>query len=499
MLGAADKFCRDAGVAVPSGLYAAADNGLLASVSDLTFLHDDESRSDTVESAVVAMESGFFERPSNLLPIATVDDASLACVVCRGESHELGPEVVVRWFLSDVAPSHQGALLDSDVYEYLESLDHEFAARPEGLQRVLDQIGPAYQETYLDHEKRPRDFVVRPIRIACQNVIVALGAVAQDSAFDGLSVVAWQTCEVPHVATHEANRALVALTLSDAFQNGGTMEIRFDRTARIVLDGEVIEFHGHPEGVVPASLRRFGRTVGVRLGVEDKASVSPAEARDLFLAITPMPSGLRSRVQTAVDERGITPERLCFTLLSQIWREIELDFLLACSDRAQSILEGGADWRFRTARQAEAEVARAALMAGMLFRRLNGRDAAGALEGPRVIEDATAGVRWNVRDELGAVDFVGIEPGIQLPWSPLHQEWTGTDITVFFRSHLTSSVAASVNEMYANGLPTAVAVPLDADIPAGLLSAPLLRCPDRTADLDKQAEERLLTSRISRG
>ena len=94
-------------------------------------------------------------------------------------------------------------------------------------------------------------------------MIVALAAFAQDSAFDGLSVVAWQTCEVPHVATHEANRALAALTLCDAFKSGGTMEIRFDRPARLTSTAGRIVFHGHPENAVPASLRRYGRTVGV--------------------------------------------------------------------------------------------------------------------------------------------------------------------------------------------------------------------------------------------
>ena len=99
---------------------------------------------------------------------------------------------------------------------------------------------------------------------------------------------------MPHVATHEANRALAALTLCDAFQNGGTMEIRFDRDARFMQDGKPITYHGHPEKAVPASLRRFGRTVGVTLGAEDPRAITPAEARELFLAITPMPAELRS-------------------------------------------------------------------------------------------------------------------------------------------------------------------------------------------------------------
>ena len=452
-----------------------------------------------LRDAIAAMDAGAYEWPETLVPLAAVDEVSIACVAVE-DTPELGVDagMVVRWFLSDVPPGRQGAVLDVDPVLYLTSLEEELRHRQDGLDLVLTQIGPAYQETYLDNEKRPRDFIVRPVRIACQNVIVGLAAIAQEAAFDGLSVVAWQTCEVPHVATHEANRALAALMLADAFKNGGTMEIRFDRRAEVVSGGKVIPIDGHPERVVPASLRRFGRTVGVILGAEDHAAITPAEARELFLAITPMPDGLRSRVNDAIHRRGITPERLCFTLLSQTWREIELDFMLACSDRTGSILGGGADWRERTARQAEMDVTRTALMAGMLFRRLNGHDPAGTAGDVRVVEDASVGVEWNVLEELGAVHYVGTNKGSPVPWMQGPVQLLGTELIVFFRSQLSDTVAARVNEMHAGGTPVAVAVPLDVEIHHDRLSAPILRCPDRMADLDKQAEEKLLTSRISR-
>lgn len=445
-----------------------------------------------------ALLEASFREVDKLLPLALVDERSIACVVVDDGLAGLTNGDVVRVHLVDVPPEKQLRRLDVDPLLYVQSLEEELAARPEGLQRVLDYIGPAYEQTYIEHEKRPRDFVVRPVRIACQNVIVALAAIAQDSAFDGLSVVAWQTCEVPHVATHEANRALAALTLADAFQNGGTMEIRFDRKARVVVEGRTVEFDGHPEKQVPASLRRFGRTVGVNLGAEDPAAISPAEARALFLAITPMPSDLRTRVSEAVEMRGITPERLCFTLLSQIWREIELDFMLACSERAGSILSGGADWRERSARQVEMSVARAAIMAGMLYRRLNGRDAAGSTDGVRVVEDVSVGVKWQVRQDLGAVEFRGFEKTLEVPWTRGIDIPPDGKLLVFFRTHVSQEVAEQANQLQAGGAAVAVAVPHDAEVPHGRLMVPLLRCPDRIADLDKVAEARLLTSRISR-
>lgn len=436
--------------------------------------------------------------PAGLVPLALVDERSLACVVAEPElGRELG--TVVRWHLDEVPPRHQAASLDVDPLLYVKSLEEEMLAREPGLNRILDEIGPAYEESYIDHDKRPRDFVVRPVRLACQNVIVGLAAIAQESSFDGLSVPAWQTCEVPHVATHEANRALAALTLCDAFQSGGTMEIRFDRATRTVVNGIQIRYKGHPEGRVPASLRRYGRTVGLVLGSADPGSISPAEARELFLAVTPMPDALRERARRATDTQGITPERLCFTLLSQTWREIELDFLLACTSRAASILEGGADWRDRSSRQAEMEVCRAAVMVGMYYRRLDGNDNAGGTDGVRVVEDAHVGVEWEILEETSAVAFRGVDLSEGIPWGSAAGFDRPSEVTVLPRSILTEETVADVERLRRDGVPVALMLPLDVLVPDGWSGLPVLRCPDRKADIDQIVEGKLLSSRISRG
>lgn len=436
----------------------------------------------------------------NLVPIMPVDERSFACVVASDldDAALPGEGAVVRWHLDLRSDEHQAALLDTDCRAYVASIADELAAREEGLRRVLDEIGPAYQESYLANEKRPRDFVVRPVRIACQNVIVALAAFAQDSSFDGLSVVAWQTCEVPHVGTHEANRALAALTLCDAFQSGGTMEIRFDRPANVYVDGARRSYRGHPEGRVPASLRRYGRTVGVELGADDPAAISPAEARELFVAVTPMPDDLRERVSDAVALRGLVPERLCYALMTGTWSPVELDFLLATSGRAGSILAGGADWTNRPARQAESEACRAAMLAGMLFNRLNNTDQAGSSGAVRVLEDDRLGVRWSCRPAEGAVRFTNLDAVAPLPWVRGRATADEGGLTVVPRGTFGPGDEENLRELRHHGL-TAVLLPLDVaepPVPEGVI---VLRCPDRLADLDKAIEAKLLTARISRG
>lgn len=433
--------------------------------------------------------------PPLTIPLMTLDDGSVACLVGSpiGTAPIAGP--VVRWFLREVTDTEQAALFDLDARYFLASWVQELAAREAGLKRVLDEIGPAYEETYLDRDRRPRDFAVRPIRIACQNVLVGLAAVAQDSSFDGLSIVAWQTTEASHVATHEGNRALAALVLCDAFQNGGTMELRFDREAHLDMGGRRVRYDGHPEGRVPASLRRFGRSVGVLLGAEDRAAITPAEARELFLAVTPFTGGLAERASTAILEQGITPERLCFTLLSGVWKEPELDVLLAVSSRAASILDGGADWSNRRARQAEQEACRAAHMIGMLFRRLSSVDSAGADGQPRVVEDSARPVTWHVDAERGAVEFAGWDDTLSIPWSS--RDVRSSEFVVFPRTILDEETLAELASAR-QGLTHALLVPADAVLSGVPEDVLVLRCPDRCDDIDQATEARLLTSRIAR-
>lgn len=434
-----------------------------------------------------------------LTPLMLVDEASVACVVTQEfEGCKAATGSVVRVFHVEIGDTGQFGLLDVAPMSYVESVAEELEARPGGLARVLDEIGPAFGASHLNEGKRPRDHIVRPVRIACQNVLVGLAAISQESSFAGLSVVAWQTCEVPHVATHEANRALTALTLCDAYQNGGTMEIRFDRRTRLRVGAEEKVYDGHPEKRVPASLRRFARTVDVEVGAEHPAAIMPAEARSLFMAVTPMPAELRARVDEAISHDGLLPERVCFTLLSQIWREIELDVILATSDRAGKILDGGSAWTHRLNRCAEMETTRAALMIGMLFRRLNGAGPdAVASQDEGVIEDATNGIEWSVDSRTGGVLFSGID-GQALPWTRASPASTPSEIRVVPCSTNSDAIAAFVKSG-AQAAPTAVVVPLDLNFTHDIGDGVLLRCPARIADLDAEIDAKMLTARISRG
>ena len=431
--------------------------------------------------------------PRGLVPLVLVDSRSFACAVVAPEvrwQEECWPRGwVVRWHLDAIRTSAQGQVLDRDISAYLTSLREEVDAREPGLRR-MEELSTEYDGKFLSTDSRPRDFDRRPLRVACQNVVIALGAFAQDSSIDGLRVPAFMTCEAPHVSTHEGNRVLAALMLCDAFRNGGTLEIRFDGPRR----------YAHPEACVPAALRRYARARGIELGTEaDPAGISPTQARDLFMAVTPMPQSLRTRVEDMVTRGLATPERICFSLLTQTFSPIEVDFMLTCSDRAMSVLRGGAPWQDRSARVVEATIARSARVLGTLHKRLDTLDLAAGAEGERPIEDKRIGVRWDVIEDLGAVRLQGVEAPI-LPWVDPDKPPVELDghITVVPRDVPTPLDIEVVAELSLTG-PTALVVPAGTDQramdDAGIAVA---ECPYRIQELEARLERDLLSLRISR-
>lgn len=525
------RYCQERNLAPPPGL-----EGVEAALSGTPAAEElyrplSTGKPPDLDWAFEEVARGASGKPGHLLPLLPVDAASFACVVCppAGESADERTGQVVRRHLGDIPARDQDAVLDVDATKYAASVADELKAREEGMRRVYDDYGPKYRAEYLSEDgeeqdehsvgrsgqeaaadtrpadgdpaepgartsdrrrqeqkrsKRPRAHVRRPVRLACQNVVVALAAFAHDSSFDGLRVDAWQTCEVPHLGAHEATRALAALTLCDAFQNGGTMEIRFRR---------------HPERAVPASLKRFARTRGFELGAEAPGAITPAEARDLFIAVTPMTDELRKRSHQASAARIASPERLCFTLLAGIWTAIEVEFMLATTPRVGQILEGGSSATMRADRQAETDIARAAAMLGILHRRLRAVDPAGGKAGEvRVLEDQRTDVTWSVVDELGTARLAG-SPAGPLPWGAEAELSATQGLVVLPRPVLQPEDVAMAALLAQADDVVAFVLPADADDHlARAASLPVLRCPSRLDELDRQIDAKLLTARVTR-
>lgn len=441
-----------------------------------------------IDWALSAMNRGVRFPPRHLVPIMPVDEASIACLVCSPSGQSwLPPDFgcIVRWHLADVPPRAQRRVLDVSLGEYGKTVRQDLDARADGKAQLLKIARNAEQ---VAASRKLRSFDSRPIRLAVQNVIVGLAAVRHDSNFDGLAVDAWQACEVPHVNAHEGARGLLAMTLTEAFRAGGTMEIRFDQ---------------HPEGGIPAVLRQFARVNNIEL--RDSKAISPAESRELLHAVAQMPEELRRLVDGAAADGVLTPERACFLLLSKVWRPIELEFILSVSSRAGFILSGGTDPLNRGAAQAEYDVCRSALMVGMLTERLASPE--GHAQSTTVLEDSRIQVRWAVHPESG---LVTLEPGSEtpIPWiaralDPDEHPMLlspGRRLIVIARPRFDKAPLPTASDLPSRNSAQVVAylTPRDVVVPNDQSDVVFLACPDSVRDLDVAIETRLRSARVGR-
>lgn len=489
------EFCRERDVRWPAGLPRVLAGRTGRELDALIYWpQGDPGNANSLAHAVRLLESAVIPAPPHLLPLMPVDERSIACAACvtheqwrdpRGSAEGPAPCEVVRWHLGPIPPSEQGAVLDTDAAEYLESVAEEMANRPRMLQRIR-QVASWYQDNYVRQERRPRGHVLRPIQVACQNVIVGLATTRQDVTFDGLRVEDYLTCEVPHLAAHEGDRALLTMLLCEAFQGGGTMEIRFGEDSR--------------ESGLPPSLRRYARSLALPVGTLDPSSIAPVEARRLFLAVTPMTGDLPARCADAIDRGMIAPERLCYTLMANLWSADELDYILATSPRAASILTGGAAVEDRAARLAEFETCRAALMVGMAIRRIESTDSAGGGSEPvRIFEDSRAPVRSHVIEGVGAVFISSLVAGV--PWlrgGEARGDPANGLIVVPRGLPLPADLdrVAELKEAHPE-ITVALLVPADmADLLPGHQA--IMACPDRLAQLDASIERKLVALDLGR-
>ncbi|MBS1301535.1 hypothetical protein [Loktanella sp. SALINAS62] len=489
------EYCRSRSLVFPSTLVGALQIFDGSDYSEYTFTEGVENTDTTGLSWIVeVLEDAIDPIPKNLIPIMRIDESSVACAVGlyvdevdADEKAEYALKVV-RWHIGRVPQQYQGELLDVDAFLFLESAYKAIAKREDNISSVM-KLAEKYHVDFIANGTRPKSTDMRPVQLASQNVIIGLASLCQDQFFDGLRVPAYTTCQVPHLAANEGDRALAALLLCDAFQNGGTMEVRFGPH--------------YKEAQVPPSLMSYARSQGVEIGYEDEFAITPRESRQLFLAVTPMPEDLEGRAMEAIDCGVISPERLCYSLMSGIWSAVELDYILATSSRVTSIMKGGCGTENRRARLAEIEICRSAIMSGMLVKRLDNSDlAAGADTNVRVFEDGTDRSGWSISEDDGVIAIATSWVG-RLPWTnPVDDRVilkADQGLIVVPRSLPTVADFALVSRLKSeyNSMVVAILTPSDMTslVPA---ETPLLTCPLRMGEIDQDAERRLSSLRVGR-
>jgi hypothetical protein len=433
------------------------------------------SEPPSLHFALAQLRRGAERPPRTLLPLHLVDTTSIACVVCarEGDEHPADFGQVVRWHLTAVPARAQRRPLDVDARSYVDAMvsaERGLAAGKTALAAVSDE----YYESHVKAKRLPKAHERRPIRLACQNVVVGEAVWAYDARFDGLSVSVWQTSQEPHVNAHEGTRALTAMMLAEAFRSGGTMEVRFD---------------DHPEHAVPALLRQWARCEGIAL-LGGARAIAPTEARQLIVAATEMSDELRRRVERLIAGGGLSVERVCYMLLAGIWRPLELTFLLGTSPRVADILAGGSDPLYRPRHQAERDLCRAAVMAGTLLARLEQPPN----EQTTAIEDYRNPITWTVDDEGATIRFSGLVGA--LPWRDREVE-PASEAIVLPRPYPDTADYEQAQALAGAARQVAILTPKDVErLPAPGVAH--LRHPDRLSVIDRGIAARLLESRVGR-
>jgi hypothetical protein len=261
--------------------------------------------------------------------------------------------------------------------------------------------------------------------------------------------------------------------LCDAFKNGGTMEIRFDE---------------HPEGGIPASLRRFARARGITIGEDDPGAISPIEARALFLAVTPMRHELRKLSHEFCEHGGVSPERFCY-MLSKVWGALELEFLVASTSVASSILSGRCNPLDRVDYQSILSACRSALMLGMLDKRLRNP---GTPDAEEALEDERADVSAYVDGTGAVVRFVGVD---SVPWG---RDGLPLDGEIWVRPAPLGCIETLEEDEAALCAPQGACLLVPADVEVTGWEGDVLRCPATTSELDRTAAGHLDEARTGR-
>lgn len=449
----------------------------------------------SLDAALKMLAESAIQAPDSLIPVTFVDDWSFACLTLD-DNRDYGwrKGQIVRWHLDSIDPAFQGAVLDVGVKQYIESLIDELGPAWDTGYDGMVELADSYRANFVEKGITPKSHDRRPFQLACQNVIIGLAAFQRDPRNDGSSVPFWLTCEAPHVATYEGTRALSALMLCDAFQSGGTMEIAFER---------------HPERKVPASLRRFGRSRGINLGLETRGrkNISPAESRSLFWDVTPMPNPLREGGRRLIKAGICSVERFCYTILAPVWSAPALDFLISSSNpqRISSILEGGCNVTDRQNRMVEMELMRAACLFETFVKCSNTNNTAVGLSGDvsstssvLTFEDRNNGVRWTLYGEESFAEVQGLPPG-PVPW--LSDLSTSGRIIVIPRPHPIAQDFELANRLAVGDLAAGAPVVVLTDhvsTASDSRRARVLRSPMRLQEIDLQIEQNLTRSRLAR-
>lgn len=318
---------------------------------------------DSVWGATEFLRSTRSDLPPQYLAIRFMDSRAL-CLDLRGGIKEDAPLVE-----TDLKANKPPRTVHNSFHRYLnegQRSERQIKGAFKRIKRHLQETANKDKkyEHNLTGSKPPfkmRDW--RVIRSCVHDQIVGLTAIRYDEEFNGLEVDVFICTDHPNYQPGHGVRSLTILLLSDAYRNGGSMEIRFtrykhERTKQRVPDR------------VPPTLYSLVYKLGITFNNAENGIISHSEAVNLYSKII----GLSKEVLETINEHEaagrLTLQGLCYLLSTHIWTIEEASWILLNYPRPEGVLFGADLPEDRLNYSESVSYGRSALLASKLGNRL---------------------------------------------------------------------------------------------------------------------------------
>jgi len=475
----------------------------------------------TLAEMILMLRLAHPDIPLELVPIEELEPDHFACLVCNQGKSGHSPMVLLN--LASPQPVNQLPRLAPCFRDYLynrllmvlapeeEMIDPQKSpqATEKGL-AVLEKHVRKYQARFgYDHAtggKMPRNHDWRPYRFCIQDVLFGATVVRHLREDNCLQVDVFLTADIPEYGPLAGAHALISFLLSEAYKCGGTMEIRFTENDKKVR--------------VPGELQDLGEQYGIIFSQANKGRILPAEAKALYAALTDFSPELQERINQLEQAGQLKMARACYVVHHGVWSKEQVEMIILGSQRPDSILGGFSQPQQRHLYLHDLYHARAALLGGMLDRRLAKHDRYDDDGTPYDLEDDIRRLTISFGGGTYIKRYQSNEP-MPMPW--LYSEERALEIPadVPFRvlvrprdradlmMHLPADIKLAGKFRQHTDQPVAILVPHDfTSLPGGFdqklveqvqtAHVGLIVCPESISALDTEAAQKLARSRILR-
>jgi hypothetical protein len=458
--------------------------------------------------ALNALQTVCPDAPKGLIPIRLAGIDLLHCLFCDSSSGNK-PDAPVYLFDLNTSSIRSPRISEGFSYYLNESLT-EWKYRERGL-TIMERHVRAFEEEYLKNNKLPRNHIWRPYRFCVQDVVLGLVVVRHSLANNCLDVDVCLISDAPDYEPGSGARMTSAFLLSEAYKCGGTMEIRFTENVE--------------DRSVPRVLQEFAQDLGVELRHVGEGRITASEARQLYIALTGFSDSLCAQIDFLAQQGNLSQERVCYVVHHGIWTRSEVESIVFGSLRPDGIFSGDTPPEQRHLYMQEIFHARAAILGGLLDRRLARRE---RIEGTVAIDLEDDVRRLDIEfDPNFYAKIYRCEEELLVPWvepqdqksltiPPGHRLITlvrarnASDLALYFQQDISTARGVTAIDQ-GQQVPGSVFILTPRDFhelpseqqnhfvgTARNSGVGIIVCPETVAALDADAAKRLASSRILR-